>query len=122
MIAIEHKSHCVLATVAGEFTLADYKEFEENVLYELKFHGRPNLLIDLTEMLDYTLDVVWEEIKFSRAHRSEFGRIAVITTDQWTTWATWLARLFVDSEVRIFDNGADAERWLADGLAVVDQC
>ncbi|QNM95573.1 STAS/SEC14 domain-containing protein [Chitinimonas koreensis] len=122
MIAIEHKSHCVLATVAGEFTLADYKEFEENVLYELQFHGRPNLLIDLTEMLDYTLDVVWEEIKFSRAHRTEFGRIAVITTDQWTTWATWLARLFVDSEVRIFDNGADAERWLVDGLAVVDQC
>ena len=112
MIAIEHKAHCVLATVAGEFSLADYREFEEGVLYELQFHGRPNLMLDLTEMLSYTLDVVWEEIRFSRAHATEFGRIAVVTSDQWTTWATWLARLFVDSDVQVFDNGQQAEAWL----------
>lgn len=112
MIAIEHKSHCVLAAVAGEFTLADYREFEEGVLYEIKFHGQPNLMFDLTEMLGYTLDVVWEEIKFSRAHRNDFGRIAVVTNDQWTTWATWVARLFVDSDVQVFAEAAAAERWL----------
>lgn len=112
MIAIEHKAHCVLAAVAGEFSLSDYKEFEDNVLYELKFHGRPNLLFDLTEMLGYTLDVAWEEIRFTRAHRRDFGRIAVVTTDQWTTWTTWIAQLFVDSEVQVFANAIDAERWL----------
>lgn len=112
MIAIEHKAHGVLATVVGEFTLADYKEFEENVLYELKFHGIPNLLIDLSEMKSYTLDVVWEEIRFSRAHASDFGRIAIVTTDQWTTWATWLARLFVDSDVQVFDTDSEAESWV----------
>ncbi|MBL8509461.1 STAS/SEC14 domain-containing protein [Chitinimonas sp. JJ19] len=118
MIAIEHKAHCVLATVAGEFTLADYREFEENVLYELQFHGKPNLLLDLTEMLGYTLDVVWEEIRFTREHATDFGCIAIVTTDQWTTWATWLARLFVESEVQVFENGRQAEAWLLENTPV----
>ncbi|WP_374354639.1 STAS/SEC14 domain-containing protein [Chitinimonas sp.] len=109
----------MLAAVAGDFTIADYREFEENVLYELRFHGQPvNLLFDLTDMLGYTLDVVWEELKFSRAHHADFGRIAVVTTDQWTTWATWVARLFVDSDVQIFDNAAEAERWLLEPIAL----
>jgi hypothetical protein len=120
MIAIEHKAHGVLATVAGEFTLADYREFEENVLYEVQFHGKPNLLFDLTEMLSYTLDVVWEEIRFSRQHGHQFGRVAVVTQDQWMTWATWLARLFVDSEVRVFDDAAQAEAWLGEATMVMN--
>jgi len=118
MIAIEHKAHCILAAVAGEFTLADYQEFEQSVMYELKFHGRPNLMFDLTEMLGYTLDVVWEEIRFSREHRSDFGKIAVVTTDQWATWATWVAQLFVDSDVEVFTDAASAEGWLLDAAPV----
>jgi hypothetical protein len=109
----------VLAAVAGDFTVADYREFEESVIYELKFHGQPNLMFDLTEMLGYTLDVVWEEIKFSRAHRADFGRIAVVTNDQWTAWATWIARLFVDSDVQIFDNAGEAEQWLLESAPAV---
>ncbi|PHV11569.1 STAS/SEC14 domain-containing protein [Chitinimonas sp. BJB300] len=120
MIAIEHNSLGVLASVAGEFTLADYREFEENVLYEVRFHGQPNLLFDLTEMLGYTLDVVWEEVRFSRAHGHQFGRVAVVTVDQWVTWATWVARLFVDSEVRVFDDSAHAEAWLRESIVVVN--
>jgi hypothetical protein len=121
VIAIEHRSHCVLATVAGEFTLADYREFEENLLYEMRFHGEPNLLLDLSEMLGYTLDLVWEDIRFTREHRGDFGRIAVVTTDQWVTWTTWVARLFVDSEVRVFDSAAAAEAWLGSAAVAVGQ-
>lgn len=112
MIVVEHKPYAMLVAVAGEFTLKDYREFEENVLYEMRFHGKPALLFDLTEMLGYTLDLVWEEIKFTKAHHNEFGKIAVVTTDQWTTWATWLARLFVDGDVQVFESSAEAEQWL----------
>ncbi len=113
MIALEHTPQALLVSVLGEFTLADYREFEENVLYEIRFHGKPNLLFDLTGMLKYTLDVVWEEIRFSRAHRTEFGRIAVVTTDQWASWASWIAQLFVDTEVMVFASTAEAQAWLA---------
>lgn len=113
MIVIEHKPHVVMVVVAGEFTLADYREFEENVMYEIQFHGKPALLFDLRDMLGYTLDVVWEEIRFSRAHRNAFGRIAVVTSDQWVMWATWIAGLFVESEVKVFTESEEAEGWLA---------
>ncbi|MDK2124243.1 SpoIIAA family protein [Parachitinimonas caeni] len=112
MINLAHQPNYVAVTVAGEFNLADYKEFEENVLYQIKFHGPASLLFDLTEMLDYTLDVVWEEIRFSRAHRRDFGKIAVVTNDQWVTWSAWIARLFVDAEVQIFSDTTEAEIWL----------
>jgi hypothetical protein len=112
MIAIEHKGHCVLATVVGEFTFTDYRTFEENVLYEIKFHGQPNLLIDLTGMLGYTVDVVLEELRFSHRHKNDFGQIAVVTTDQWTAWATWVARVFVEADVRVFESVQEAEAWL----------
>jgi hypothetical protein len=115
MILIKESDELVEATVLGEFTLADYREFEQQILYHIRFHGRAHLLIDLRDMVDYTLDVAWEEIKFSREHRRDFGRIAVVTNDQWIVWTGWLSRLFVDAEMRFFDDDGIAREWLAAG-------
>jgi hypothetical protein len=112
MITIEHNHNLISVGVFGEFTLADYKEFEELVDYKVKFEGPLDLLFDLREMVGFTLDVAWEEIKFSRAHAHDFGRIAVLTQDQWVTWSAWITQLFVDAEVVVFDNEADARAWL----------
>jgi hypothetical protein len=40
MITTQHQDHLVEFAVLGEFTLADFKEFEELVLFEIKFSGR----------------------------------------------------------------------------------
>ncbi|NCN23549.1 MAG: STAS/SEC14 domain-containing protein, partial [Gallionella sp.] len=64
MITIEQTDNLVNAAVLGEFTLADFKAFEEQSLYKLKAPGTLNLLFDLRGMLDYSVDVAWEEIKF----------------------------------------------------------
>ena len=68
MITIDHTNSLVSVTVLGEFTLADFKEFEELVLSKVKFDGPVDLLFDLREMADFTVDMAWEEIKFSRQH------------------------------------------------------
>lgn len=112
MITIEHNNSLISVGVFGEFTLADYKEFEELVNYKVKFEGPINLLFDLREMVGFTFDVAWEEIKFSREHAHDFGRIAVLTQDQWMTWSAWITQLFVDAEVLVFDNETDARAWL----------
>jgi hypothetical protein len=39
MIVIDHQAHRVSLSVFGEFTLADYKEFEEIVNFKVKFEG-----------------------------------------------------------------------------------
>jgi len=113
MITIEQTDNLVNVAVLGEFTLADFKMFEEQSLYKLKSPGTVNLLFDLRAMIDYTVDVAWEEIKFfSREHNHDFNKIAVITNDQWITWQAWLSRLFVDADIEVFTDYEEAQAWI----------
>ena len=112
MIAIDHQPNRVSVTVLGEFTLADYKEFEELVNYKVKFEGPVDLYFDLREMASLTLDVAWEEVRFSRQHANDFNRIAIVTNSQWVTWSAWLSQTFVNADVEVFDNAEEAKGWL----------
>jgi hypothetical protein len=114
MITIDHRASLVAVAVLGEFTLADFKEFEELVLYKVKFDGPVDLLFDLREMADFTVDMAWEEIKFSRQHGGDFRRIAIITESQWVAWSAWLEQLFVSADLRVFADDAEARNWLAE--------
>lgn len=114
MITIEQSGKLISVSVLGEFTLADFKQFEELALLELKSPGEINLLFDLRDMISYTVDVAWEEIKFfSREHQHDFSKIAVVTDDQWLTWQAWLSRLFVDADIRVFADYGEASNWVA---------
>ena len=117
MITTDQKESRVNLTVFGEFTLADYKEFEEVVNYKVKFEGPVSLFFDLREMSGFTIDMALEEIRFARAHPNDFARIAILTDDQWVAWSAWLSHIFVSAEMRVFDNSEDASAWLdvADG-------
>ncbi|HET7834107.1 MAG TPA: STAS/SEC14 domain-containing protein [Gallionella sp.] len=113
MITIEQTENLVNAAVIGEFTISDFKTFEEQSLYKLKSPGPVNLLFDLRAMLGYTLDVAWEEIKFfDRQHTHDFTRIAVVTGDQWISWYAWLSRIFVDAEICAFADYDEALAWV----------
>ena len=114
MIAIDHKGTQVSVVVLGEFTLADFKELEELAGYKARFEGPVDLLIDLREMASFTVDMVWEEIRFSREHGADFRRIAVLTASQWVAWSAWLNQAFVPADVRVFEDAADAADWLAE--------
>ena len=113
MIAIEQTNNLVNAAVLGEFTIADFKAFEEQSLYKLKTPGTINLLFDLRAMIRYTVDVAWEELKFfSCEHNHDFNKIAVVTSDQWITWQAWLSRIFVDADIRVFSDYKEAQAWV----------
>lgn len=113
MITIDHQPNLVSIAVLGEFALADFKEFEALVLYKIKFEGQVSLLVDLTQMADFTVDMAWEDIKFSRAHAGDFKRIAVVTDSQWVTWSAWINQVFVSADLRVFPDVEEARRWLA---------
>ncbi len=114
MITVEEEKDRVRATVFGELTLADYREFEQAIHRELAAALKVKLLIDLTRMSGFTPDVAWEEVRFSREHAHDFRRIAVVTDNQWTSWLSWVAAAFTDAEVQLFDDIAAAEAWLAE--------
>ena len=112
MISINVKDNIISMSVLGRFTLEDYKEFEAAVLYGIKFQGVVNLLIDLRDMLSFSFDVAWEELRFSREHANDFDRVAILTSNEWVAWSTWINRIFVDAEIRLFDEIESAESWL----------
>lgn len=112
MIVIDPQPNRVDVVVFGEFTLADYKEFEQLVNYKVKFEGAVDLYFDLRQMADFTLDVAWEELVFSRTHANDFNRIAVVTDSQWVSWSAWLSQIFVRAEMQIFSDDLEAKSWL----------
>ena len=112
MIAIDHSGKLVTVTVLGEFVLADYKEFEDMVRATLVPGGKVNLLIDLRQMAGFTLDVAWEDIKYTRSHPNDFDKIAVVTNSQWVIWSAWLSQMFINADLQVCDDGEEARGWL----------
>lgn len=112
MINLIVKDNCIEVSVLGQFTADDYREFEAAVNYGIKFQGKVNLLFDLRDMLSYSLDVAWEELVFTREHKHDFGRIAVLTGDQWVAWSLWINRLFTSAEIQLFDDLELAQAWV----------
>lgn len=114
MIAIDHTDNLITINVLGEFTLGDFKEFEELVLYKIQFTGPVRLLFDLREMASFTVDMAWEEVQFSREHGADFERIGIITQSQWMAWSAWLQQLFVDADLRVFEDVPEAQAWITE--------
>ena len=112
MIAIDHSGRLVSVNVLGEFVLADYKEFEDMVRDTLAPGGKVSLLIDLRQMAGFTLDVAWEDIKYTRSHPNDFDRIAVVTRSEWVIWSAWLSQMFINADLRVFDDDVEARSWL----------
>lgn len=117
MITIENKTiaggQVLVAAVFGEFALADFRDFERAVLNRLEHSGeRVDLILDLRDMTKFTVDVAWEEIRFSRSHPRDFRRIAVVTESAWISWSAWISRLFVQAAFQVFEDFETAEAWV----------
>jgi hypothetical protein len=115
MIKLDVNNNQIAVSVMGQFTLEDYREFEQAVCYGIQFQGTVNVLFDLRDMLSYSVDVAWEELKFSREHKNDFGRIAILTGDEWVAWSMWVNRLFMSADIRLFDELDAAQVWVAGG-------
>ncbi|MDR2015941.1 MAG: STAS/SEC14 domain-containing protein [Azoarcus sp.] len=116
MIGVDYHNELIVAVVFGEFTLADYREFEELADYKIKVGAGPlDLLFDLREMAGFTVDLAVEEVRHTLRHAHDFRRIAILTDDQWITWSAWVSQFFVDAEIKVFDNEPAARLWLEAG-------
>jgi len=112
MITIEHQDQHLRVTVFGELTLEDFGRFERAIGHELDQHANINLLLDLNAMSGFTVDVAWEELQFNHQHAGDYRKIAIITSDQWLAWTSWLAGVFIQADVQQFPDTASARIWL----------
>jgi len=112
MISLAQDKNYYHAVIFNEFTLQDFREFEQHVLYASRFEGPISILLDLREMSGYTIDMALEEVKFSKEHRQDIEKIAIVTTDQWVTWSAWLTRMITDAEILVFEDIDEAQSWI----------
>ncbi len=113
MITINNAApELVITAVLGEFTLQDFKELENVVNHALQFHGRVNLLVDLRDMASFTLDVAWNEIRFTRQHAKDFERVALVAGSEWQEWSAWITRVFTEADLQVFDDFDPALAWV----------
>lgn len=113
MITINNETPNIIITSAlGEFTLNDFEELERAVQQALEVQGKASLLVDLRDMLDFTVDVAWEEIRFTRQHARDFERIALVAGSELQEWAAWLTRIFTKADFEVFENYDEALAWI----------
>ena len=115
MITITEDQDLLNVHIMGEFTVSDFKELEGAVTGELELTPKIKLLFDLRQMSGFTIDMAWEDIKFTREHAHDFQRIAIISGDQWTAWMGWLNSAFTNAQMRIFSDEAEASTWAHGG-------
>lgn len=112
MISIREQSYGLNVALYNEFTLEDFRELEQAILQAVGRVHRPDLLLDLSMLKDFTIDMAWEQLKFVNAHDKDFGRIAVVVDDIWIKFATHISDLLTRTHPKYFDTAAKAQAWL----------
>ena len=112
MISIREQSYGLNVALYNEFPLEDFRELEQAILQAVGRVHRPDLLLDLSMLKDFTIDMAWEQLKFVNAHDKDFGRIAIVVDDIWIRFATHISDLLTRTHPKYFDTAAEAQAWL----------
>lgn len=112
MISIREQRYGLDVALFNEFTLTDFKQLEEALLKRHREQEKPSLLLDLTGLKDFTLDMALEELRFVRNHEHVFGHVAIIVEDIWIRVATHIASLLTYSHAAYFSTVEQAQAWL----------
>jgi hypothetical protein len=113
MITIQHEGNLTITGIFARLEISDFRRLEEEIERQLKRMGKIDLLVDLRGMLGYTLDVALEDLRFSREHAHDVGRVAILSEDESMIWTALLSELFVRAEIQVFDDETAAREWLA---------
>ena len=112
MISIREQSYGLNVALYNEFTLDDFRQLEEALLAEKQKVHLPDILLDLSMLKDFTIDMAVEQIKFLNQHETAFGRVAVITDDIWIKLGARLSSLLTNQHPKYFSDATEAQAWL----------
>ena len=112
MITIQHEGDLTVVGVFARLEIADFRRLEDEIESQLRLPGRLDLLVDMRGMLGYTLDVAFEDLRFTREHAHDVGRVAILSENDAVIWTALLSELFVRAEIRVFDDETVARDWL----------
>ncbi len=100
--------------VTEKLAKEDYNRFVPEVERMIHQHGKIRVLFDMRDFHGWTLQALWEDIKFDVKHFNDIERLAMIGDKRWQAWMATFCRPFTTAEIRYFDQSeADEARvWL----------
>lgn len=115
MITITQHKNLLTVSIFNQFNLADCKALEDHIVYfeqNDQTGSSLNILIDFTDMVDYTIDAALEELTFAKDHAGVIHKIALISDNAWLSWVVSLGNLFTDYNAQAFSSEQEAKTWL----------
>jgi hypothetical protein len=102
----------------GRLTDADYQAFVPELEELIARHGSLRLLVEMADFQGWSAGALWDDFKVYLKHGREIERIAIVGEKSWQEWMACVAKPFVKSEVRYFDQAqaGEARSW------VLEQC
>ncbi len=107
-----NESHIYAFKVSGKLIEEDYKTFRPKLDRLVKKHSPLSLLIELKDFDGWSAKAAWEDIKLGFEHSNDFLRIAIVGESTIEKIITSFGDLFMDAEVKYFDDNAEALDWL----------
>lgn len=112
MISIQKTIYGLKVVLHNDFTLKDFNQLEEALLSAINQKQQPDLLLDLSQMKDFTIDMALEHLRFLRQHAHDFGRTAIVVEDIWIRLGARFANLLTLQHPKYFSEIEPAQRWL----------
>lgn len=112
MISIREQSYGLNVALFNEFTLDDFQELEFALLAAKQKIRLPDVLLDMSMLKDFTIDMAVEQVKFLNEHEDDFGRVAIVTDDMWIKLGARLSSLLTNQHPKYFTDVAEAQAWL----------
>ena len=112
MISIRERLYGLDVALFNEFTFEDFKFLEDALLKRAGEIRKPDLLLDLSLLKDFTLDMAVEQLRFVRAHEQDFGRIAIVVDDVWIKLGAHISSLLTSQSPKYFDTTEEAQAWI----------
>lgn len=98
----------------GKLTNADYQTFVPELEELITRHGSLRLLVEMTDFHGWNAGALWDDLKVYVKHGNEIERLAIVGEKAWQEWMARMAKPFLQSEVRYFDqaHAGEARRWV----------
>ncbi len=107
----ESRDDLVAFRISGHIDKNDYEVMLPVLEEKIKQHGKIRVFAEVQEVADYSIEALWEDVKFDFKHASDFSRAAIIGDKAWIDWLTVLAKPFTTAEIKYFDFTQREQAW-----------
>ncbi|WP_052056044.1 STAS/SEC14 domain-containing protein [Myxosarcina sp. GI1] len=106
----ESSGNVVGIKVSEQLTEQDYQTLVPLLEKAIGEHEKIRLLRDMDDFEGWSLDALWQDLKFDSEHKNNIERLALVGDKQWEKWISQSTKLFFE-EAKYFDRDRAIKAW-----------